>query len=158
TVDLVFDARLEFDVEAETCNAAFCIPLTDGQASADAQVTSHLALGDLDIGMGADIDKTYQQPMHLAITRLDTNIGNFDLEPIQDVTLTLSITGISGLINTQYQFRLSDFIDLGALFGQILNPVANQLGQLLPQLLNPVIQQVMGPVLSGLFDLFVVDT
>lgn len=156
-IDLYFSAKLEFDVLANTCNDFFCVPLTSGQAYAEALVTSHLAMGDFDVFMATDIDKRYGQPMHLEITDLTTVVGNFDLQPIQDVTLTLSITGISGLVNTQYQFRLSDFIDLGALFSSVLNPIADTAGQVLPQLLNPVIQQLMGPVLSGIFDLLVLD-
>lgn len=157
-VDLFFEVKLEFDVIAQSCNQFFCIPLTDGNAYAQALVTSRLAMGDFDVFMSADMAKQWNQPMHLQITELTSVVGDFDLAPIEDVTLTLSITGIQGLINTQYQFRLSDFIDLGALFRDILNPVANTAGQVVPQLLNPVIRDLLGPVLEGLFDLLVLDT
>lgn len=157
-VDLVFEVKMQFDVLASTCNQFLCIPLTDGQAYAKANVTSHLAMGDFDIFMAADMAKTWHNPMQLAISELTSTVGNFDLQPIQDITLTLSITGIQGLVNTQYTIALSDWIDLGQLFAGILNPIANTAGQVLPGLLNPLIQSLMGPVLSGLFDLLVLDT
>jgi len=157
-VDLVFEIKLQFDVLAETCNNFFCVPLTTGQAYAQALVTSHLAMGDFDVAMSAEMAKAWHQPMNFNISRLTSTVGNFDLQPIQDVVLNLSITGIQGLINTQYSFALSDFIDLGQLFAGILNPLVNTASALVPQLLNPLLQSVLSPVLRGLFDLLVLDT
>jgi len=157
-VDLVFEVKLQFDVLADSCNDFFCFPLTSGQAYAQALVTSHLAMGDFDVFMAAEMAKTWHQPMQLSISELTSVVGDFDLQPIQDVTLNLSLTGIQGLINTQYSIALSDFIDLGQLFAGILNPLANTASALVPQLLNPVLQSLLGPVLSGLFDLLVIDT
>ncbi len=157
-VDLVFEVKLQFDVLAESCNAIFCFPLTTGQAYAQALVSSHLAMGDFDVFMAAEMAKSWHQPMQLSISELTSVVGDFDLQPIQDVTLNLSITGIQGLINTQYTFALSDFIDLGQLFAGVLNPIANTAGAVLPSLLNPLLQSLIGPVLSGLFDLLVIDT
>lgn len=156
-VDIVFEVKLQFDVYAETCNQFFCVPVTTGTAYAQGLVDSHLAMGDFDVFMAAEMAKQPGQPMQLSISELTSVVGDFDLRPINDLVLNLGIV-IPNVLNTTYTVALSDFIDLGALFAGILNPLANTASALVPQLLNPVIQSLIGPVLSGLFDLLVIDT
>lgn len=157
-VDLFFEVKMQFDVLATSCTLGYCVPLADGRAVAQGLVTSHLAMGDFDVFMAVEAAKTWGQPMQFAISELTSVVGDFDLAPIEDVTLTLSITGIQGLVNQQWRVALSDFIDLGQLFRDLLNPVFNTVGSALPPLLNPVIQALVGPVIAGVFDLLVLDT
>ncbi|MBL8787248.1 MAG: hypothetical protein JNJ59_20250 [Deltaproteobacteria bacterium] len=157
-IDLTFDVTLRFDVQTQLCSFLGCIAAPTGTALGQVLVTSHLALGDLDIHIKTDIDKDYRQPMHIEMTELTSTIGDFQLEPIRDVVLNVSVSGIQGVQPFNFSLPLSDFIDLGALFGGLLNPIGNAIGSVLPQLINPVVQSLVGPVLAGVFDLFVLDT
>lgn len=157
-VDLVFRVALEFEVLSEGCSPFGCLPNAPGTAVGEVLVTSRLAMGDFSVVMKVDMDKTFQQPMSLDIVELTSQFGDFDLQPLEDVTLNVVVQGIPGVQPLTFSFALSQIIDLGQLTAGLLNPIANAAGQILPALVNPLIQGFVGPVLSGLFDLLVIDT
>lgn len=157
-IDLVFRVALEFEVLSEGCSPFGCLPNAPGTAVGEVLVTSRLAMGDFDISMSVDMEKTFQSPMRLEIVELSSVFGDFDIQPIEDVTLNVVVQGIPGVPPQTFSFALSSVIDLGALTGGLINPIANAAGQILPALVNPLIADLVGPILSGLFDLLVIDT
>lgn len=157
-VDLVFRLALEFEVLSEGCSPFGCLANPTGTAIGEVLVTSRLAMGEFDVTMAVDMDKTFQQPMNLEISELTSQFGAFDIQPIEDVTLNVEVGGIPGIPNQTFSFPLSSIIDLGALTGGLLNPIADAAGDILPALVNPLIADFVGPVFSGLFDLLVIDT
>ncbi len=156
-VDLVFRVALEFSVTSEGCSPLGCLPNPAGTALGEVLVTSRLAMGDFSIFMAVDAAKTFQQPMQLDIAELTTVIGAFDLRPLEDIALNV-VVNVPGFPATNFSVALSQVIDIGALTAGLFNPIADAAGQLLPALINPLIADFTGPILSGLFDLLVIDT
>ncbi|MFO0746088.1 MAG: hypothetical protein U1F43_10490 [Myxococcota bacterium] len=156
-IDLVLEAKLQLDITSEGCSPLGCLANDPVTATATADLTSSFSIASLLIDMAVDMDKTMGQPMHIDFSHVDTTIGNVHLAPIQDVVFNLHYhIPLVGDQNTT--IALSDYIDLGQLFGSLFDPILTGAANLVPQLLNPLIEAAAGPLLSGLFDLLVIDT
>jgi len=157
-IDLELEIAARFDVTSNNCSIIGCIAGPPGAASLGATVLARFAIDDITVSVATDIAKAYEQPMQIDMTRLETIIGDLQLLPIDDVNFFLTIEGIPVIGDQTFEFPLSSIFDIGAIFDAILTPGATQLVNQIPAAINPIIRSVVGPIVSGLFDILVIDT
>jgi len=157
-LDLQLQAKAVFTVTQQGCSPIGCTSYQPaGVATAALTLYSSFSIGTFDVDMSVDIDKSLDGPMNIDFVNFDSSVGTVHLAPIQDVAFTVHVN-VQGLGQQDVELHLSDFIDLDALFGSLFDDVLTGAANLIPQLLNPLIEAAAGPVLSGLFDLLVIDT
>lgn len=157
-LDLVFAATATFTVTSQTCVPIFgCTPNPTVELVGSATATGGAQIGTFNVDVGTDMAKAFGQPSEIAFTHFDSSAGDIHIAPIEDIVFHVGLTGIPGLSQT-IDIPLSDYVDLGALMSGFLDPLAQGIADLVPALLNPLIEAVAGPLLSGLFDMLVIDT
>ncbi|MFT7582551.1 MAG: hypothetical protein ACI9MR_004233 [Myxococcota bacterium] len=157
SVDLTVTIEASFDLAGSACTPLGCLPILATQAYASAQLLSGAALESLALGVDVNISKVPGQPVQITFQDYDFALSGLDIDPIQDVVFEFGLLNFPFVNNIQLSLPLSQFIDLNALIGGLLDPIADLLTGLLPPLLNPLIESLAGPLLEGLFEAVEID-
>lgn len=157
-IGLKFSVHASFTLTGDACSFLGCLQVLDTEVFADATLTSGLAVDGINLTVHTNIAKTPGSPLAISFADFDFSLDHLDINPIEDVVLSLGIVNLPGLGNQTLSFALSDFIDLNGLIGGIIDPIADLLTTTLPLLVNPLVEAVAGPVLAGLFEAVNIDT
>lgn len=157
-IALELNVNATFELDAEACSFLGCVPVLATDVFGDATLMSGLSLGNLTMRLHTDVSKTAAGPLNVAFREYDVQLSGLDLDPVQDVVLSLGVVNFPGVGNRTLTFPLSQFIDLNSLIGSILDPITGLLTTVLPAVLNPLIEGFAGPLIAGLFDAIAIDT
>jgi len=158
TVGLRISAHASFNLRADACSFLGCLQAVDTVVYGDVTMTSGLSIDAIDLVAHTDIAKAPGSPLVIAFSDFDFSLQNLDINPVEDVVLSLGLVNLPGVGNQSLSFALSDLIDLNGLIGQIIDPVADLLTSVVPLVLDPIVEAAAGPVLAGLFDAVEIDT
>ncbi|TNF27637.1 MAG: hypothetical protein EP329_19180 [Deltaproteobacteria bacterium] len=163
-VGLKISAHASFTVTVDACSFIGCaqvLPFGGGSSPelyGDATLLSGLSVDAINLIAHTNIAKTPGSPLVIDFADFDFSLEGLDINPVEDVVLSLGVLNVPGFGNQTLSFALSDVIDLNGLIGGVIDPVADLLTTVAPMVLNPIVEAVAGPLLAGLFDIVNIDT
>ncbi|MGM0578561.1 MAG: hypothetical protein ACQEXJ_22745 [Myxococcota bacterium] len=120
-------------------------------ATASATMYSQVSADQLTVGTKLDIHKPTGGDLQVDLVQVETDILGLELDPIQDVVLTFLLEDLPfGLGPYQFDFFLSELVDINQLTDDLLDPITVDFLPFIVDLLAPLIEGFADDILKDL--------
>ena len=133
-------------------------PVEIWEISASATATTALSIAYIMVDTKLDVEKETGQPLQMDIVSMDMELDGIEIDPLEDLLLTFETIDLPLIGSTQFEFMLSELVDINALTDQLLDPLVAQLTPTLLDALKPIMETFVGEAIGGLVTFLEIDT